>query len=156
MMVDDGYTLETWHILHLGQVCLASLGNQSLPYLTDSISWRSQAILLHFAALARRGRTGRPLHRRRVGGPIVEYLAFDIDHFGEITRRSPRIEPLADVSIPELLEHALGIPKAQLKQTDQNRIARILTSIGFCKYRARVGGHGECIAMANWLSTCNS
>lgn len=124
--------------------------------LTDSISWQSQAILLYFAALARRGRTGRPLHRRRVGGPIVEYLAFDIDHFGEITRRSPRIEPLADVSIPELLEHALGIPKAQLKQTDQNRIARILTSIGFCKYRARVGGHGECIAMANWLSTCNS
>jgi len=51
----------------------------------------------------------------------------------------PRSEPLNDVSVAEVLEHALAIEKGRWTQTDQNRVVRCLTSMGFCQYRSRRG-----------------
>lgn len=57
--------------------------------------------------------------------------------------RRPRPEPLDDVSVAEIMEHALGMEKGRWSQVDQNRVARSLVSMGFEQYRARVGGHGS-------------
>ena len=51
----------------------------------------------------------------------------------------PRREPLDDVSVGEILEHALGIEKSRWGQMDQNRVVRCLTSMGFHQYRPRKG-----------------
>ena len=42
-----------------------------------------------------------------------------------------------DVAIPEVLEHALGFPRHGWTQSMQNRVARILTRLGFTQYRPR-------------------
>ncbi|MCZ7641875.1 MAG: virulence-associated E family protein [Pseudorhodoplanes sp.] len=55
--------------------------------------------------------------------------------------RRPRAEPLDDVSVGEVLEHALSIERGRWTQADQNRVVRSLISMGFTKYRARHGGH---------------
>jgi predicted P-loop ATPase len=55
----------------------------------------------------------------------------------------PRPEPLNDVSVAEVMEHALGIDKGRWSQVDQNRVARCLTSMDFQQYRARRGQSRE-------------
>lgn len=52
-------------------------------------------------------------------------------------------EPLVDISVSEILEHALSIEKGRWTQADQNRVVRCLTSMGFEQYRARRGGDRE-------------
>jgi predicted P-loop ATPase len=42
----------------------------------------------------------------------------------------------ADVSIPEVLEHALGFSQQQWTEAAQKRVGRILTKLGFSKWRA--------------------
>ena len=42
----------------------------------------------------------------------------------------------ADVSIPEVLEHALGFGQQQWTEAAQKRVGRILTKLGFSKWRA--------------------
>ena len=79
--------------------------------------------------------------------PIEAYLANVIvwkpNGRGErIERRQPRPAPLDDVSVPEILEHALGIEKSRWTQPDQNRVVRCLLTLGFKQCRARQGGHG--------------
>lgn len=50
---------------------------------------------------------------------------------------------LSDVSIAEILQHALNIEKGRWTQLDQNRVVRCLTSMGFERYRARRGASRE-------------
>lgn len=57
--------------------------------------------------------------------------------------RRPRPEPLDDVSVAEVMEHALGMEKGRWSQVDQNRVARSLVSMGFEQYRARRDGQRE-------------
>jgi predicted P-loop ATPase len=54
----------------------------------------------------------------------------------------PRPSPLQDVSVAEVLQHALAIEKGRWTQADQNRVVRSLVSMGFKQTRARKGGHG--------------
>jgi hypothetical protein len=54
-----------------------------------------------------------------------------------------RGQPLSDISVPEILEHALGIEKGRWSQVDQNRVARCLVSMGFVRYRPRRDGERE-------------
>jgi predicted P-loop ATPase len=56
--------------------------------------------------------------------------------------RRPRPSPLQDVSVAEVLQHALAIEKGRWTQADQNRVVRSLISMGFKQTRARKGGHG--------------
>jgi len=56
--------------------------------------------------------------------------------------RRPRPSPLQDVSVAEVLQHALAIEKGRWTQIDQNRVVRSLVSMGFKQTRARQGGHG--------------
>ena len=42
-----------------------------------------------------------------------------------------------DVSITEVLEHALGLPREEWTQSAQNRVVRTLTRFGFNRYRPR-------------------
>jgi len=48
--------------------------------------------------------------------------------------RPPRVEPLDDVSVAEVLEQALRIERGRWSQADQNRL-RCLVSMGFMQYR---------------------
>ena len=80
--------------------------------------------------------------------PIQAYLENEIEWEqhglnGRNAYRRPRPAPLHDVSVPEILERALGIEKARWTQPDQNRVVRSLVSLGFKQCRARKGGHGE-------------
>jgi len=54
----------------------------------------------------------------------------------------PRPSPLQDVSVAEVLQHALAIEKGRWTQADQNRVVRSLVSMGFKQTRSRNGGHG--------------
>ena len=48
-----------------------------------------------------------------------------------------------DVSIPEVLEHALKIAPREQTHSAEIRVATILTQLGFTKYRARKGNERE-------------
>jgi predicted P-loop ATPase len=73
---------------------------------------------------------------------IGEWLEFDMQYsnngYGEgVKRRFARKEPLTDVAVREVLEHAIGIEAGRWTQSDQNRVVRCLTSMGFRLYWAR-------------------
>jgi predicted P-loop ATPase len=77
--------------------------------------------------------------------PIRAYLDNEIEWmdngYGSRTPyRHPRAEPLTDVSVGEILEKALGIEKGRWTQTDQNRVARCLVSMGFSRHKTRKSG----------------
>lgn len=67
--------------------------------------------------------------------PIRDWLAKPID----LGRSFPgsKQQPVLDVSVGEVLESALKIESGRWTQTDQNRVVRCLTRLGFTKYRAR-------------------
>ncbi|MGE3291321.1 MAG: VapE domain-containing protein [Geminicoccaceae bacterium] len=74
--------------------------------------------------------------------PIREYLLNEHEWLANgyderVRRQRPRAEPLRDVSLAEVLEHALGIEKGRWTQADQNRVARCLISMGFQLLRMR-------------------
>jgi predicted P-loop ATPase len=80
--------------------------------------------------------------------PIQAYLENEIEWMenglGERNAyRRPRTATLHDVSVPEIMERALGIEKARWTQLDQNRVVRSLVSMGFKLCRPRKGGHGS-------------
>lgn len=52
-------------------------------------------------------------------------------------------DDVTDVSVAEILEHALNIEKGRWTQIDQNRVVRCLTSMGFERFRARRGASRE-------------
>jgi predicted P-loop ATPase len=52
-------------------------------------------------------------------------------------------DDVPDVSVAEILQHALNIEKGRWTQVGQNRVARALTSMGFERYRARRGASRE-------------
>lgn len=54
-----------------------------------------------------------------------------------------RAAPLADVSVGEVLERALGIEPARWTRADQMRVAAYLRARGWERYRARVGQHTD-------------
>jgi predicted P-loop ATPase len=80
--------------------------------------------------------------------PIRHYLEQEVqwneNGYGERKAYSMRRgQPLSDISVPEILEHALGIEKGRWSQVDQNRVARCLVSMGFVRYRPRRDGERE-------------
>lgn len=80
--------------------------------------------------------------------PIEAYLENETrwleNGYGERNAyRQPRATPLNDVSVAEIMEHALDIEKGRWTQIDQNRVVRSLVSMGFKKCRPRKGGHGK-------------
>lgn len=79
--------------------------------------------------------------------PIRTYLENETDWiengYGETKPyRRPRVHPLDDVSVAEIMEKALGVEKGRWTQGDQNRVVHCLVRMGFRQYRTRVGGHG--------------
>jgi predicted P-loop ATPase len=87
------------------------------------------------------------LHRYKAGEPWwletpeLEALAtaeqearYVIDEWFDIV--ADWIGKRADVSIPEVLEHALGFGRQQWTEAMQKRVGRILTKLGFSKWRA--------------------
>jgi predicted P-loop ATPase len=79
---------------------------------------------------------------------IAEWLENNIqwsDHgFYERVRHStPRSQPLNDVSVREVLEQAIGLERGRWTQSDQNRVVRCLTTMGFELYWSRRGNHRE-------------
>jgi predicted P-loop ATPase len=70
-----------------------------------------------------------------------EWLANGCD--GRMLRQRARAQPLRDVSLPEVLEHALGMEKGRWTQADQNRVARCLISMGFQRTRMRRTDRGR-------------
>ena len=77
--------------------------------------------------------------------PIRAYLDNEIEWmdngYGSRTPyRHPRVEALTDVTVGEILEKALGIEKGRWTQTDQNRVARCLVSMGFSRHKTRKSG----------------
>ena len=70
-----------------------------------------------------------------------EWLANGCD--GRMLRQRARAQPLRDVSLPEVLEHALGMEKGRGTQADQNRVARCLISMGFQRTRMRRTDRGR-------------
>ena len=74
--------------------------------------------------------------------PIRDYLLNEHEWIANgyderVRRQRTRAEPLRDVSLAEVLEHALGIEKGRWTQADQNRVARCLISMGFQRLRMR-------------------
>jgi predicted P-loop ATPase len=64
-----------------------------------------------------------------------QQLRFKVDHWQE-----PIVDWLGnrgDVSVTEVLEHALGISREEWTQSAQNRVVTILTNLGFVHYRPR-------------------
>jgi len=55
----------------------------------------------------------------------------------------PRSQPLGDVSVREVLEQAIGLERGRWTQSDQNRVVRCLTSMGFELYWSRRGTRRE-------------
>jgi predicted P-loop ATPase len=79
---------------------------------------------------------------------IAEWLEHDVqwadNGFRERMRHSfPRSQPLTDVSVREILEQAIGIDRGRWTQSDQNRVVRCLTIMGFKLYWSRRGGRRE-------------
>jgi predicted P-loop ATPase len=79
---------------------------------------------------------------------IAEWLEYDLqwsdNGFHERVRHSfPRSQPLNDVSVREALEQAIGIERGRWTQSDQNRVVRCLTIMGFKLYWSRRGGRRE-------------
>ena len=70
-----------------------------------------------------------------------EWLANGCD--GRMLRQRARAQPLRDVSLPEVLEHALGMEKGRWTQADQNRVTRCLISMGFQRTRMRRTDRGR-------------
>jgi predicted P-loop ATPase len=71
---------------------------------------------------------------RYQGDPWEEPIRKWVDNPGE---SYPRLQPILEVSVAEVLEKALGIEPSRWTQGDQNRVVRCLISIGFKKYRPR-------------------
>lgn len=74
--------------------------------------------------------------------PIRAYLDHEIrwveNSYGDRRRQlNRRPEPLGDVAISEVLEHALDMERARWTQVDQNRVARYLISMGFTRIKVR-------------------
>jgi predicted P-loop ATPase len=79
---------------------------------------------------------------------IAEWLENNIqwsDHgYYERVRHSiPRNQPLHDVSVREVLEQAIGLERGRWTQSDQNRVVRCLTTMGFELYWSRRGSRRE-------------
>ena len=79
---------------------------------------------------------------------IAEWLEHDLqwadNGFHERVRHSfPRSQALNDVSVREVLEQAIGIERGRWTQSDQNRVVRCLTIMGFKLYWSRRGGRRE-------------
>jgi predicted P-loop ATPase len=79
---------------------------------------------------------------------IAEWLEYDVqwsdNGFHERVRHTfPRSQPLNDVSVREVLEQAIGIERGRWTQSDQNRVVRCLTIMGFRLYWSRRGGRRE-------------
>lgn len=55
----------------------------------------------------------------------------------------PRPEPLADVSVGEILEEAIGLEPARWTRSDQMRVSAYLKANGWERYRRRDGGGRE-------------
>lgn len=77
--------------------------------------------------------------------PIRTYLDYATEWrqngYGEARPyRERRGEPLDDVSVAEIMEKALGMEKGRWTQADQNRVVRVLLSMGFEQYRPRQDG----------------
>lgn len=75
-------------------------------------------------------------------GPIRSYLLNEREWIANgsdraVLRLRPRPEPLREVSVGEVLEHALDLEKGRWAQADQNRVARCLISMGFERLRTR-------------------
>jgi predicted P-loop ATPase/phage/plasmid primase-like uncharacterized protein len=80
--------------------------------------------------------------------PIRSYLDYEtewLENGYEERRpyRRRRTQPLDDVSVGEVLEHALRIERGRWTQVDQNRVVRCLVNMGFKQYRANQDGARE-------------
>jgi predicted P-loop ATPase len=62
--------------------------------------------------------------------PIRKWLAKPRESY-------PRLQPILEVSVGEVLEKALDIEPSRWTQGDQNRVVRCLISMGFRKCRPR-------------------
>lgn len=79
---------------------------------------------------------------------IAEWLENSVqwadNGFRERVRHTvPRSQPLSDVSVREALEQAIGLERGRWTQSDQNRVVRCLTTMGFKLYWARRGERRE-------------
>jgi predicted P-loop ATPase len=80
--------------------------------------------------------------------PIRHYLEHDVqwneNGYGERKAYSVRRQqPLTDVSVAEILEHALGIEPGRWSQIDQNRVSRCVVSMGFTRHKVRHDGRRQ-------------
>lgn len=75
---------------------------------------------------------------------ITRYLHEKPSRSRDGTWWEPRLESLSDVSIPELLQDALGIDPGKWTDSDQKRVGRCLRALGFERYQKRLGKvHGQ-------------
>jgi putative DNA primase/helicase len=85
--------------------------------------------------------------KRRIN---VGYAGYDDWQSEEVERA----EPLRDVSVGEILEHAIGIEPARWTRGDQMRVTAYLKAAGWERYRARIGAHTENIREWRYRREC--
>ncbi len=96
----------------------AAAAEQEARYQTDAWDGRIERWLVY--------------ERRRVNRG---YAGYDDWHTEEVERE----RPLRDVSVGEVLEHALGIEPARWSRADQMRVTAYLKARGWTRYQTRVG-----------------
>lgn len=79
--------------------------------------------------------------------PLQRYI--DNERVGESSQWVPRVEPLTEVSVGELMEHALKMPEAQWTKPNQMQVAESLRALGWKRATKRRNG-GKPVKV--WLS----